>query len=221
LQKCFAVVKSAINTGIIKYDVIHVMNKVLIGSFIPLTVLLYCIIQPSGALAQLGSKSIQQQQNHTFVAKLTGNSTIPPVTTNATGIAKFNIKAADNEMDYEINITNIHRDIVKVDLHTGKITENGPTIATLYQSTLFPTSEICCRSAASESERSKFFFNGTISTQNLELGPLAGTKNIADLVRLFDSGNAYVEIYTFNPKSLSLLGSDGEIRGQIIPLLSK
>jgi CHRD domain len=159
--------------------------------------------------------------SHSFVAKLTGNSTIPPVNTNATGIAKFNSKAADNEIDYEINIANIHRDIVKVDLHTGRITENGPTVATLYQSTLFPSSEICCRSAASESERSKFFFNGTISPQSIEFGPLAGSKNISDLVRLFDSGNAYVEVYTFNPRSLSLLGSDAEVRGQVIPLASK
>jgi hypothetical protein len=36
-------------------------------------------------------------------------------------------------------------------------------------------SEICCRSAASESERSKFFFNGTISIQDFQFGPLAGS----------------------------------------------
>jgi len=93
-------------------------------------------------------------------------------------------------------------------------------VATLYRSTLSLPSEICCRSAASESKRSKFFFNGTISTQAFEFGPLAGSKNISDLVRLFDSGNAYVEVYTYNPKSLSLLNRNGEIRGQIMPLAS-
>ena len=110
--------------------------------------------------------------------------------------------------------------MVRVDVRIGKKTENGPTVTTLYQSTLSLPSEICCRSAASESERSKFFFNGTISTQNLELGPLAGSTDIADLVRLFDSGNAYVQVYTYNHKSLSLLGGDSEIRGQIMPLPS-
>jgi hypothetical protein len=106
-------------------------------------------------------------------------------------------------------------------VHLGKETENGRSIVTLYQTTISIPSEICCRSAALESERSKFFFNGTISPQSLELGPLAGSKNIADLVRLFDTGNAYVEVYTFNPKSLNFLGRDSEIRGQIMPLASK
>jgi CHRD domain len=197
------------------------MDSMLTASFIILAVLLiYYSIEPSGSVVQSESRFIQQQQNYLFTAKLIGNNTIPPINTNATGIAKFDTKAADNEMDYEINITNIHRDIVKVDVHTGKITENGPTVATLYHSTLPLPSEICCRSAASESERSKFFFNGTISTQAFEFGPLAGSKNITDLVRLFDSGNAYVEVYTYNPKSLSLLNSDSEIRGQIMPLAS-
>ena len=102
-----------------------------------------------------------------------------------------------------------------------KKTENGPSVVTLYQTTVSLPSEICCRSAASESERSKFFFNGTISTQDFEFGPLAGSKNITDLVRLFDTGNACVEVYTFNPKSLNFLGRDSEIRGQIMPLASK
>jgi hypothetical protein len=82
-------------------------------------------------------------------------------------------------------------------------------------------SEICCRSSASEFERSKFFFNGTISTQSLEFGPLASSKNITDLVRLFNSSDTYAEVYTYQPKSLSLFGSDSEIRGQIMPLASK
>ena len=157
---------------------------------------------------------------------MTGNNAIPPVNTNATGIVKFDIITPDNnngtgnEVYYEINITNIHNDITRVDVHTGKETENGRTVATLYQTTVSLPSEICCRSGASESERSKFFFNGTISTQSLEFGPLAGSKNIADLVRLFDTGNAYVEVYTYNPQSLSLLGGHSEIRGQIMPLTS-
>ena len=64
------------------------------------------IIEPSLAVAQSGSKSIQQQQNYSFIAKLTGNNTIPPVNTNATGIAKFYADAAkynNNEVYYEIS----------------------------------------------------------------------------------------------------------------------
>jgi hypothetical protein len=142
------------------------------------------------------------------------------VNTNATGIAKFQAMDPNNKLYYEVNLINIHNNIARVEVHQGKETENGRSIVTLYQTTISVPSEICCRSAAFESERSKFFFNGTISTQNLELGPLVGSKDIADLVRLFDSGNAYVQVYTFNLKSLSLLGGDSEIRGPIMPLSS-
>ena len=198
------------------------MNKLLIISFTTLAVLLlYYIIQPSEVVVRTESKFIPQHQSHSFIAKLTGNNVIPPVNTNAIGIVKFQAKDPNNnELYYEINLTNIYNEIARVEVYLGKETENGRSIVTLYQTTISLPSEICCRSAASESERSKFFFNGTISTQSLELGPLAGSKNIADLVRLFDTGNAYVEVYTHNPKSLSLLNGDSEIRGQIMPLPS-
>jgi CHRD domain-containing protein len=198
------------------------MNSMLIALFITLAVLLlYYIIQPSEGVVQLESKSIREQQNHSFIAKLTGNNVVLPVNTNSKGIAKFQANDPNNnELSYEINLTNMHNDIARVEVHLGKETENGRSIVTLYQTTISLPSEICCRSAASESERSKFLFNGTISPQSLELGPLAGSKNITDLVRLFYTGNAYVEVYTFNPKSLSLLNGDSEIRGQIMPLPS-
>jgi CHRD domain len=200
------------------------MNTVLIV-LLTIRLVLYYIIQPSGAVVQSESKFLQQpqQQNNSFIAELTGNNTIPPVNTNATGIVKFHTNAPNynnNEVYYEMNLTNIHNHVIKVDIHIGKKTENGPSVVTLYQSTVFLPSEICCRSAASESERSKFFFNGTVSTRKFEFGPLAGSKNISDLVRLFENGNAYVEVYTYNPKSFSLLDGDSEIRGQIMPLPS-
>lgn len=162
-----------------------------------------------------------QQQNHSFIALLTGNNVIPPVSTNTTGIVKFQANASNiNELYYEIKLTNLHNDVARVDVNLGNKTENGRSVVTLYQTTISMPSEICCRSAASESERSKFFFNGTISTQNLEFGPLASSKNITDLVRLFNRGNTYVEVDTYQPKSLSLSGSDSEIRGQIMPFAS-
>ena len=191
------------------------MNAALIVSAI-----IMVVIELSGAAASPDSK-ILQQQNHSFVALLTGNNVIPPVSTNATGIVKFQANASNiNELYYEINLTNIHNDVARVDVYLGNKTENGRSVVTLYQTTISMPSEICCRSAASESESSKFFFNGTISTQNLEYGPLASSKNITDLVRLFNPGNTYVEVDTYQPKSLSLSGSDSEIRGQIIPFAS-
>lgn len=188
------------------------MNAALIVSAV-----IMLVIELSGAASSFESK-ILQEQNHSFIALLTGNNVIPPVSTNATGIVKFQSNTSNiNELYYEINLTNLHNDVAKVDLYLGNKTENGRNIVTLYQTTVSMPSEICCRSAASESERSKLFFNGTISTQNLEFGQLANSKNITDLVRLFNHGNTYAEVNTYQPKSLSLSGSDGEIRGQIMP----
>jgi hypothetical protein len=107
------------------------MNTMLIASFITLAVLLlYYIIQPSGVIVESESKSILKQQNHSFIAKLAGNKAIPPVNTIATGIAKFDIITPDNsgtgnEVYYEINITNIHNDITRIDVHTVKKLKMG------------------------------------------------------------------------------------------------
>jgi len=191
------------------------MNAALIVSAI-----IMLVIELSGTAASSDSK-ILEQQNHSFIALLTGKNVIPPVSTNATGIVKFQANTSNiNELYYEINLTKIHNDVARVDVYLGNKTENGRSVVTLYQTTISMPLEICCRSAASESERSNFFFNGTISTQNLEFGPLASSKNISDLVRLFNRGNTYVEVDTYQPKSVSLSGSDSENRGQIMPFVS-
>ena len=137
------------------------MNAALIVSAI-----IVLVIELSGAAASSDSRI--QQQNHSFIALLTGNNVIPPVSTNASGIVKFQANASNiNKLYYEIKLTNLHNDVARVDVHLGNKTENGRSVVTLYQTTISMPSEICCRSAASESERSKFFFNGTISAQNL------------------------------------------------------
>lgn len=186
-------------------------NALIVSSIIML------VIELSGvAVAGSSDSNIRQQQNQSFIALLTGNNVIPTVGTNAIGIVNFQANNSNvNELYYKINLTNLVNDVAKIDVYLGDKTENGRSLVTLYQTTINP-SEICCRSAASESDRDKFFFNGTLFTQNLEFGPLAN-KNITDLIRLFNLGNAYVEVDTYLPKSLSLSGSDSEIRGQIMP----
>jgi len=180
---------------------------------------LYFIIQMTGTVISSESKLLQQpQQIQSYIANLTGDNNIPPVNTNAMGIVKFitNDHYYDNnEVYYEINLTNIHSDVGKVEVHWGKMNENGPSVVTLYQKTTSLPSEICCTSADSENERTKLFFNGTVFTQAFEFGPLANSKNITDLVNLFDNDSAYVQVYAYHPDSLSLFGMDDEIRGQI------
>ena len=180
---------------------------------------LYLIIQATGTVVSSESNLLQQpQQNQSYIANLTGDSNIPPVNTNATGIVKFitNDHYYDNnELYYEINLTNIHSGVGKVDIHMGNKNENGPAVITLYQITTSIPSEICCTSADSEYEKTKLFFNGTVFTQAFEFGPLADSRNITDLVKLFNNGSTYVQVYTYHPDSPSLFGMDGEIRGQI------
>ncbi len=180
---------------------------------------LYFIIQVTGTVVSSESNLLQQpQQNQSYIANLTGDNNIPPVNTNATGIVKFitNDHYYDNnELYYEINLTNIHSDVGKVDIHMGNKNENGPAVITLYQTTTSIPSEICCTSADSEYEKIKLFFNGTVFTQAFEFGPLADSRNITDLVKLFNNGSTYVQVYTYHPDSPSLFGMDGEIRGQI------
>jgi len=180
---------------------------------------LYFIFQLNGTVVSSESKLLQQpQQNQSYIADLTGENNIPPVNTNTTGIVKFITNDhyyKNNEIYYEINLTNINSDVGKVEVHMGKKNENGPAVVTLYQTTTSLPSEICCTSAYSESERTKLFFNGTVFTQAFEFGPLANSKNITDLVNLFDNDSAYVQVYAYHPDSLSLFGMDDEIRGQI------
>ena len=173
----------------------------------------YFMIQIPGTVVSSESKLLQQsQQNQSYIATLTGDNT------STTGFVRFITNPqyySNNELYYEINLTNIRDEVIRIDIHLGKEGENGPTLVTLYQNSIFLPSEICCTYAGSEVERTKLFFNGTIFTQAFEYGPLAGSRNITDLVKLFDNGSAYVEVYANNPDSLSLFNTDGEIRGQI------
>jgi len=68
------------------------MNAALIVSAI-----IMLAIELSGAAASPDSKILQQ--NHSFIALLTGNNVIPPVSTNTTGIVKFQANASNiNEL---------------------------------------------------------------------------------------------------------------------------
>ncbi|MDF0682238.1 MAG: CHRD domain-containing protein [Candidatus Nitrosocosmicus sp.] len=186
---------------------------------ITIIVSLYFVIQLTGTVASSESKLLQQShQNQSYIANLAGENNIPPVNTNATGIVKFitNDHYYDNnEVYYELNLTNLDSDVGKVEVHLGQKNENGPAVTTLYQTTTALPSEICCTSADSEYERIKLFFNGTVFPQAFEFGPLADSKNITDLVNLFNNGSAYVQVYNYHPDSLSLFGLEDEIRGQI------
>jgi hypothetical protein len=130
---------------------------------------------------------------------LSGEKEIPPVNTTATGLAFL----THNEISDPIKDVKV--DIIKYDLtfkglsplsvhiHQGKEVENGPVVATLYTFGIVP----CC-------------LPGEIRDGDLQ-GPLQG-KPVSALIDLMNSGKAYINMHTeAHP--------DGEIRGQIMPLI--
>src|SRR5919198_3792687 len=112
----------------------------------------------------------QNQQQQTFTAKLSGNDEVPPVSTTATGMAQFKVSADANKISYILNATNINN-FMMAHIHQGKAGENGEPVAALSMG------------------------NGTITSSELQQGPLAG-KQISDLVNLMNNGQAYVNIHT-------------------------
>jgi hypothetical protein len=136
----------------------------------------------------------QQEQAQEFSANLTGDAEVPPVTTNATGSAEFNLNDDGDEMSYDLEVEDIEG-VLFAHIHQGSDSENGPIVVTLFNATDGPTDEI---DGTLES--------GDFAAEDFE-GPLQG-QNMTDLVDAIESGQAYVNVHTeANPP--------GEIRGTI------
>lgn len=132
----------------------------------------------------------QEQQDQEFAANLTGDSEVPPVTTNATGTAEFELNDDGDEMSYDLEADDIEG-VLFAHIHQGSDSENGPIVVTLLNSSE-PTDEV------SES--------GNFAAEDFE-GPLQG-QNMTDLVDAIEGGQAYVNVHTeANPP--------GEIRGTV------
>ena len=133
------------------------------------------------------TNSVLAQQPLKFVINLSGSEEVPPVQTEATGVAE--ITPGVDSIAYSINATNIEG-VTASHIHLGAMGENGPIVVTLFKYDT-PMNEV--------SE------NGTITADNLE-GPMAG-KQISDLASAGANGTLYVNVHTEqNP--------NGEIRGQ-------
>lgn len=126
-----------------------------------------------------------------FKADLSGSQEVPAVKTDATG--DFKLTAYQKELSFELSVSGL-MNVTGAYIQKGRKGENGPPIAGLFGG---PTKDGAFSGILAE---------GTIKEESL-LGELQG-KKIADLVRLLESGNAYVNILTGT-------FPDGEIRGQI------
>ena len=65
-----------------------------------------------------------QQQSQTFTAKLSGKDEVPPVNTQATGSAQFQLSSDGKEINYDLTTTNLNG-FMMAHIHQGKSGENG------------------------------------------------------------------------------------------------
>jgi hypothetical protein len=130
-------------------------------------------------------------QNEKFKAKLKGENEVPPVTSSATGKAKFKVK--DDVITTKINITGI-TDVTMAHIHAGKEGQNGEPVVDLLKT-------------GNESKSGNWnIIQGEITASDLQ-GAMAG-KTLQDLKTAMGNEETYVNVHTSGHP-------DGEIRGQI------
>ena len=153
--------------------------------------------------------------NKNYHTILSGSQQVPPVKTNGTGTASFELLDDNKTIHYQINIQDVPN-ITGIHIHQGKLGENGDVVVTIYnnsqQNIFLKENETKISQITSNSVKingnvqSSFFASGTINNSDLK-GPLYG-KSISDLINLIKSKNAYVNVH-------SQSHPDGEIRGDI------
>jgi CHRD domain-containing protein len=130
-------------------------------------------------------------ENDKYFTPLTGMEEVPPVNTNSTGIALFDL--LDNHINFKVNVTMLEN-IKSAHIHVGEFGQNGEIIVSLLNS----SSPINIH-------------NGTLVKGQLTATDLVGSlkgKTINDLVMLFNNTKTYLNIHTKQYPN-------GEIRGQI------
>lgn len=113
-------------------------------------------------------------ENPDFDARLTGESEVPPVQTNASGFADLDVEMEDGQrvVDYHLYISDIER-VTQAHIHQGNSSENGPIIVPLFNAST-PTGPVTGQLA-----------EGHITSANF-VGPLQG-KQLDDLIALMQN----------------------------------
>jgi hypothetical protein len=130
-------------------------------------------------------------ENDKYFTPLTGMEEVPPVNTNSTGIALFDL--LNNYLNFKVNVTMLEN-IKSAHIHLGEFGQNGEIIVSILNS----SSPINIH-------------NGTLVKGQLTATDLVGSlkgKTINDLVKLFNNTKTYLNIHTKHYPN-------GEIRGQI------
>jgi hypothetical protein len=124
-----------------------------------------------------------------FAAPMSGDEEVPPVETQARGVAKFKLR--EEGLVFKVNVANIE-DVVASHIHCGAVGVNGPIGVTLFAGG--PVS-----------------VNGTLAKGVItapDEGNECGWTDLEAVVAALESGDTYVNVHTVaNP--------GGEIRGQV------
>lgn len=154
------------------------------------------------------SESVYAQENTDFTATLSGKEVIPPVKTDGTGIANFEV--GKNSLYYQINVLNAGK-ITSVQINKGAVGTNGDAIVTLIESedndvNLIGNIPTLSGVTSTTQSSSSFSASGNVNVADFT-GPFKD-KTIADLVKAMQSGETYVNVQTEDYP-------EGELRGQI------
>lgn len=130
----------------------------------------------------------EPEQEQAFTADLSGDQELPPVNTNAAGLA--NVTGDNQSLAYRLALSNM-TNATAAHIHMGAEDENGKVVVTLYKSE--SPSGIEIESLA-----------GNITAEKLQ-GPLSDA-TLDELIGTMDNGTAYVNVHSVD-------FPNGEIRG--------
>ena len=155
------------------------------------TTLILVAIMSIPVSAMFASETNAQQQTG-YITTLNGKNEVPShAEVTATGISGLIVNSGNSKVWYQVEAEGL-RGVTQAHIHSGKASENGPVVATLFK--------------GNKDTVNGALVQGSITADKLE-GPLKG-KSISDLISLFDTASAYVNVHTQS-------FPDGEIRGQI------
>ncbi|WP_338786114.1 CHRD domain-containing protein [Metabacillus sp. FJAT-53654] len=138
-----------------------------------------------------------------FSARLKGDNEVPPVETDAFGIAKFVANKTRTKLKFSLEVRNI-KNFIQAHIHFGKRGVNGPVIVFLFGANLETLEE------QNGITTQRGIVTGTITDDDIVPNEV-GIDSVEDLINFMEQELTYVNAHTEqNPA--------GEIRGQIVPL---
>lgn len=160
---------------------------------------------PAAVTATATAGQSSSSSGKEFSARLTGDKEVPPVDTDATGRIRLTANSQQDVLDYQLSVSNLNGVATGAHIHRGSAGTNGPIVANLNIHGTFAGASASA-SAGGGSAMTSTSTGGTITSADLK-GPLAG-KQISDLIKLVDGGQAYANVHTRQH-------ANGEIRGQL------